>query len=524
MAIPTPATTAVNADADTPTVVPTASSADPNDAEETPAERRERLHTAPFGSRFLTDEADVFSHNAWDHVTPPPEWEDDAKRVLDMQRQAQVSKEMKWAYNNNPAMYWHRFYNINKANFFKDRNWLRLEFQELLDCAKADAGPKTIVEVGCGAGNTVFPLLAKNENPHLVVHACDYAASAVEVVKSNPMYPVPPHGKGILHSSVWDVTTPPVARQSTLGGAHQTSKNDAEADTQGQAEGENTGEEQERSTSLPEGVEPGTVDIAIMIFVLSALHPLEWQRAIANVYKMLKPGGMVFIRDYGRYDLAQLRIKKGRMLDENFYIRGDGTRVYFFDAAELSEMLTGSKTAYEPVQVEQQPPTTVEVENEDGSVTISHTPAEGAEVTPETDADAGLEGKLAALTTNSESAAPLSTRFRPPGSTVPEPRIEFHAHSTPTLPTDAKTDKVVPGGSEGEASPIAGETTASPLNPFAGDHAELGIPDHPLFKIDQLGVDRRMLVNRKKQLRMYRIWMQVKARKLVPGEDAPTEQ
>lgn len=34
-----------------------------------------------------------------------------------------------------------------------------------------------------GAGNTVFPLLAKNENPHLVVHACDYAASAVEVVK-----------------------------------------------------------------------------------------------------------------------------------------------------------------------------------------------------------------------------------------------------------------------------------------------------------------------------------------------------
>jgi hypothetical protein len=91
MALQTPATTA----ADTPTVVPTASSADLNDADETPAERRERLHTAPFGSRFLTDEADVFSHNAWDHVTPPPEWEDDAKRVLDMQRQAQVSKEMK---------------------------------------------------------------------------------------------------------------------------------------------------------------------------------------------------------------------------------------------------------------------------------------------------------------------------------------------------------------------------------------------------------------------------------------------
>jgi hypothetical protein len=53
-----------------------------------------------------------------------------------------------------------------RDSFFKDRNWLRLEFQELLDCAKADvslaecrnasahenslqAGPKTVVEIGC---------------------------------------------------------------------------------------------------------------------------------------------------------------------------------------------------------------------------------------------------------------------------------------------------------------------------------------------------------------------------------------
>ena len=56
---------------------------------------------------------------------------------------------------------------------------------------------------------------------------------------------------------------------------------------------------------------------------------------------MLAPGGVLLFRDYGRYDMAQIRFKSGSKIAENLYRRQDGTRSYFFSAEEV--MALGKK-------------------------------------------------------------------------------------------------------------------------------------------------------------------------------------
>eukprot|EP00795_Rhopilema_esculentum_P013916 gene13916-4868_t len=140
-------------------------------------------------------------------------------------------------------------------------------------------------EVGCGVGNTVFPVLQANSDGGIFVYCCDFAQSAVDLVKQHPDY-----DNKRCHAFLCDVAA--------------------------------------ENPQFPFPKE--SLDVIVLIFVLSAIAPNKMQRVINNLSELLKPGGKILFRDYGRFDMAQLRFKKGRCLEENFYVRGDGTRVYFF--------------------------------------------------------------------------------------------------------------------------------------------------------------------------------------------------
>nr|KAJ3419601.1 hypothetical protein HK105_006748 [Polyrhizophydium stewartii] len=249
-----------------------------------------------FGTRKLENEDEVFDHNAWDNVEWTQDQEAGAQALIAKQFETQVDEAQRETLEANAAGYWDAFYAKNANRFFKDRHWLRLEFPELFEQLNKSAEQKTrfvLWEIGCGAGNTVFPFLQEAAEADVMVYASDYSSEAISVVKSNDLY-----DESRCKAFVHDITSP----------------------------------------DLPAHIEPGTVDIITCIFVLSAIHPSTWDRAVRNLHAMLKPGGVVLFRDYGRYDLAQLRFKKGRLLEDNFYMRGDGTRVYFFTNDELARM------------------------------------------------------------------------------------------------------------------------------------------------------------------------------------------
>lgn len=250
-----------------------------------------------FGTRLLSDPSKVNDFNAWDNV----EWDEEhiatAKQKVAFHQDNPVPHNDREIYSDEKAhAHWNDFYITHDQKFFKDRQWIKLEFPELIECCKDGAGAKVIADVGCAVGNTVLPLLRVSTNERLRIHALDYSAEAMKILAAHEE-----HDPRIVTTHVWDM-----------------------ADVSGP----------------PKHIPAGSVDVVVLIFAFSALSPGQWSQAVSNMKRMLKVGGILLLRDYGRYDLTQLRLKAGRLLQDNFYIRGDKTRMYYFTNEELGSLFS----------------------------------------------------------------------------------------------------------------------------------------------------------------------------------------
>ena len=237
-------------------------------------------------------------------------WLEQARQVLS-QPTKKVSDYNKQRFTVNCSKWWNLFYKHNTTQFFKDRHWTLHEFAHeipIFEPRSLDSPPQKcddefiLLEVGCGVGNFFLPLTQiARENGHAFrVFACDFSPRAIDLIHQSMHY-----DSGTMSAFVCDITQPQCFTQAC------------------------------------ESIRPGSVNVTSMIFVLSAILPERMPQVIKNVHDMLKPGGSVIFRDYARFDLAQVRFHQQsdpKAVDENLYLRHDGTLSYFFDKQELVEI------------------------------------------------------------------------------------------------------------------------------------------------------------------------------------------
>lgn len=201
------------------------------------------------------------------------------RECLESQDRRLVTEHKAKMLEKEASKHWDLFYKRNETRFFRDRHWTTREFSDLLNDYQSDNSNRVMLEVGCGVGNLIFPLIEEGQN--FFIYACDFSPRAVEFVKQNKLY-----NEEYVKVFQTDITT----------------------------------------NEIHLIIKMNSVDIVTLIFVLSAIHPEKFIIVLENLFKLLKPGGVVLFRDYGLYDMAQIRFKPGHKIAENFYMRQDGTR------------------------------------------------------------------------------------------------------------------------------------------------------------------------------------------------------
>ncbi|GLE06175.1 hypothetical protein PINS_up015386 [Pythium insidiosum] len=155
---------------------------------------------------------------------------------------------------------------------------------------RQERGQVRVLEVGCGYGSAIFPILA--ECPNVVADVCDFSASAIDILRQHPAFDA-----SRCNAFVSDIT---------------------------------------RADAFDGHVAAESVDIVLMVFVLSAVPPAAFASTLRRIAALLRPGGVVCFRDYGLYDLAMRR--NAKQIAPSLFYRSDGTLAYFFSREDIERL------------------------------------------------------------------------------------------------------------------------------------------------------------------------------------------
>ena len=217
------------------------------------------------------------------------EWNENLeKEAIEIIKENDENVESLEEFLDTQSKNWEKFYKFNKTNFFKDRHYILEEFLEL----KNDKRDKiTLLDMGCGVGNSFYPLLVRL--PNLYINAFDFSKRAINMSKTHPMYE-----KEKYRINVYDLDL------------------------------------------VKDDIPNKNNDYGILMFVLSAIKPEEHERVVEKISKVINKGGILYFRDYARYDMAQIRFakRKKNRVGDNLYMRKDKTLSYFFDKNEIEKL------------------------------------------------------------------------------------------------------------------------------------------------------------------------------------------